>query len=377
VGLAALVRYDAGFMIFVALAVVLALSVALRTGPVRPRMRGAVTMLAPYVLGTSVVFLGATACYLAFAPLGAFIHDIFTFSIPHYARMRSMPFPSLRATVSSIDNVSVYLPIAVCAVAAWSLAADRARVADARRDWLIATFAVIAAAFYLKGLVRPSPVHLIASIIASIMVLAVMGPRAWRQGSALRIAVAILGVLAMASAAFAAAMTYAEREEQNSTVLARVRAVLAAPGGTAWCSTPPELRRIECLLLDPDREQAAQFVAQDTRPDERIYVGLTRHDKIFVNDIATYFAAGRMPATRWHHFDPGLQTSERIQRAIIDELEAGRVRYVILESSWDLVPEPNESSMSSGVHLLDQYIRDRYRLVRTFGEIFVLARDPG
>jgi hypothetical protein len=105
-------------------------------------------MLAPDVLGTSAVFLGATACYLAVAPIGAFIHDIFIFTIPNYARMRSMPFPSLRATIGSIDNVSIYLPIAVCAAAAWSLAADRANVAgrahgadapdgvERRRDWL-------------------------------------------------------------------------------------------------------------------------------------------------------------------------------------------------------------------------------------------------
>ncbi len=388
VGLAALIRYDAGFMLFVALAAVLALSAALRSGPARPAARDAAAMLVPYVLGTSAVFLGAAACYLAVAPLGAFIHDIFIFSVPNYARTRSMPFPSLRATISSIDNVSVYLPIVLCALAAWSLGADRSGMArrardanasdgvEARRDWLVATFALITAAFYLKGLVRPHPVHLIASIVASIILLAVMAVRAWRQGSAWRVAVAILGVLAMASATFAAVTTFAERNEQRATVLDKVRAVMHAPAGRqgSWCSTPPELARIKCLLLDLDREQAAQFVAQNTRPDERIFVGLTRHDKIFVNDVAMYFAAGRMPATRWHHFDPGLQTSERIQRAIIAELEAGGVRYVILESTWDLVPEPNESADSSGVHLLDQYLLDHYGLVRTFGEIFVLTR---
>jgi hypothetical protein len=87
-----------------------------------------------------------------------------------------------------------------------------------------------------------------------------------------------------------------------------------------------------------------------------------------------YFATARMPATRWHHFDPGLQTSERIQRAIIGEIESQKVRYVVLESTWDDVPEPNRSSQSSGVFLLDEYLRHNYRLVRQFGQIYVLVR---
>src|SRR5260221_12667747 len=84
---------------------------------------------------------------------------------------------------------------------------------EARRDWLVATFALITAAFYLKGLVRPHPVHLIASIVASIILLAVMAVRAWRQGSAWRIAVAILGVPATASAPLAPGPTFAPRTD--------------------------------------------------------------------------------------------------------------------------------------------------------------------
>src|SRR5258708_9981447 len=74
---------------------------------------------------------------------------------------------------------------------------------EARRDWLVATFALITAAFYLKGLVRPPPVHLIASIVASIILLAVMAVRPWPQGRPRRPAAPILRVLPPPAAPFA------------------------------------------------------------------------------------------------------------------------------------------------------------------------------
>jgi len=89
----------------------------------------------------------------------------------------------------------------------------------------------------------------------------------------------------------------------------------------------------------------------------------------------SYFAMDRMPATRWHHFDSGLQTSERIQREIVAELESQRVRFAILETTWDGIAEPNGSGRSSGVKVLDEYLRGAYSAVAQFGEIYVLERN--
>lgn len=93
------------------------------------------------------------------------------------------------------------------------------------------------------------------------------------------------------------------------------------------------------------------------------------------NDNVTYFAAGRLPGTHWHHFDPGLQTEADIQANIIDELEAGAVRYIVLNSEWNDVSEANDSSKSSHVFLLDDYTRAHYRKVRDFGSLQVLIRS--
>jgi hypothetical protein len=94
------------------------------------------------------------------------------------------------------------------------------------------------------------------------------------------------------------------------------------------------------------------------------------------NDLLTYFASDRLPATRWSHFDPDLQTRADIQTEMIQELDRPPVRYVVLESQFDSQVQPwNDSSKSSGVTLLDDYIRRNYRQVQEWGAISVWLRQ--
>jgi hypothetical protein len=113
------------------------------------------------------------------------------------------------------------------------------------------------------------------------------------------------------------------------------------------------------------------------RPGDTIFVGLSRHDRIFINDVFFYFAAARTPATKWYHFDPGLQTSAKIQTEMIGELQAATPEYVVLEADLENFSEPNESVVSSGVTLLDDFIRANYRPVQSFGTITVLKIKEG
>jgi hypothetical protein len=110
------------------------------------------------------------------------------------------------------------------------------------------------------------------------------------------------------------------------------------------------------------------------RQGERLLIGTARHDKIFVNDNMLYFAAQRLPATHWHHYDPGLQTRADIQNDMVAELEKQKVRYIVLLSEWDNVMEPNASALSSGVSILDDYIRLHYEIAARYGTISILTR---
>ena len=102
---------------------------------------------------------------------------------------------------------------------------------------------------------------------------------------------------------------------------------------------------------------------------------------MWINAVAVYFASGRLPGTRWHHFDPGLQTRADIQRLMIDDLRRNHVRWVVRDASWDDANEPNASFVSSGIKLLDQYLDSQYRPIARSGKVeFLLDRsepNPG
>jgi hypothetical protein len=143
---------------------------------------------------------------------------------------------------------------------------------------------------------------------------------------------------------------------------------------TTWCKIENPLTTGFCFLPEDDRIQTIEFIDSHTRPDQELYVGSTKHDRIFVNDNLTYFATQRLPATKWSHFDPGLQNNYDIQTQMVHELDVNAPPYIVLDSEYDLVREPNDSSKSTGVTLLDEYLHNRYQHIETFGEMSVWQR---
>jgi hypothetical protein len=133
------------------------------------------------------------------------------------------------------------------------------------------------------------------------------------------------------------------------------------------------LERTACFDLSPEAAQTVHYVQQHTASNDPVFVGLYRHDRIFVNDVTFYFVLNRPPATKWYHFDPGLQTSAAIQRVMIGELRLARPKLVVLTGRvWEDNREPNDSALSSGVTLLDDYIRQEYEPAATFGANTIL-----
>jgi hypothetical protein len=86
---------------------------------------------------------------------------------------------------------------------------------------------------------------------------------------------------------------------------------------------------------------AVRLLQEHTNDNEVVFSGLTRHDKILINDTMLYFVAKRQPATKWDLLAPGLQTTAAIQNEMVSELESKRPPFVVLESDWDNIKEPN------------------------------------
>jgi hypothetical protein len=153
--------------------------------------------------------------------------------------------------------------------------------------------------------------------------------------------------------------------------------VAPQPPLDGWCRDKNPLTRGECYVVDQDHIQTVEFLEAHTHRGDTLYVGLPQHDRVLINDNITYFATQRLPATKWSHFDPFLQNSVGTQEEMVADLERNRPPYVVLDSEFDAQKEPNGSSVHTGVHLLDDYIKQHYRWVKTFGEMAILERIPG
>jgi hypothetical protein len=136
----------------------------------------------------------------------------------------------------------------------------------------------------------------------------------------------------------------------------------------------PRLPLARGIVVPEDQRAALDFVRRQAAPGEAVFVGNLRHDRVQWNDIMFYFLVQRPIPTRYHHFDPGMTTTARVQQEIVEELRRNDVKHVVLFSGAELPPEPNRSAVP-GVSLLDEYVRAHYRPVYRGGRYQVLLRN--
>ena len=358
-GLTALFRYDVGFLLLAANLAAVAVTFCL-TGGVRDAARRFLPVAAAYAGGALLVFAPVAALFLAVSSPDPFVHDIVRFPLAYYGRMRSLPFPA----PTTAEGLVVYLPIVAIVLAIVELRESRqdraspAKASDRLVDLIV--FGSAAAAFLVKGVVRVSAIHMILAAVPSLVIVAMIVDRWSRAVGGRRHAGWALATFVIISGLGVAVVEL----PQLGTARDRTLAGWLVENGHAGDGCAP--------LLSEPYARVADYIMTHSAPDERIFVATGRHDKIFVNAVALYFAANRLPATHWHHFDPGLQTRADVQKEIIAELQQGKVRWIVRDHTFDAVVEPNESARSSNVTLLDEYLSKAYRPVFSAGQVEVL-----
>jgi hypothetical protein len=386
-GAASLVRYDTGIALLGIHACVISVAVYLRSTGTANRLRIFASTFWPYLLGFALLTVPPALYYFSVAPLAPLLHDIILFPSKYYHRSRNLPFPAI--DLKGLENLGVYLPIAIACMSLYILirsflqaggnAASRAESTprdDAWRGFLI-TFGLLLVVMYLKGLVRVSPGQVHLAVIPSLLLIAVLFQQRLAFPRPLRIAIDSLMLLSFVAAAWSS--LHEIRLEYVEHLSAAEWALSSAQGSAqktsaAWCKIDNPLTRGFCFLPEDDRIHAIEFISSHTRPGQSLYSGLKHHDRIFANDNLIYFATQRLPATRWSHLDPGLQTNYGTQTQMINELERNAPPYIVLDSEFDLTREPNDSAKSSGVTLLDDYIHDKYQPAETFGIMSIRRR---
>jgi hypothetical protein len=383
-GLTVLFRYDIGFLAFIAASAVLAVATWLRFSPHPARRRVTTRTLAVFCSGLAVVTVPVAITLAAAGAIPDLVFDVVTFSSQTYPRMRSLPFPGIDAISSDPEALAVYLPLLICAAAIPSIVAMSRRANLPQRDeteaqpgsvWTPVALLLLTLALYTKGLVRVSPTHMAMPIVTGICLLAVVSqPVAQRRWfGRVTIALALLTTAALT----APKLTYSLRLMRlNSAWAMQSAAWSAPPDNNAMpldsCRMPADLTVMDCFPVPPSVAATVRYVHQYTNGGDSIYVGLPRHDKIFVGDILLYFIAQRLSATKWYELNPGLQTTAQIQQRIIDEFQHNPPKMVVLVDAFSAVNEPNASAVSSGVHLLDDYIKDHFELAANVSPYAVL-----
>ena len=381
VGVAILFRHDLGAYTLIGCLVFFA-----RGGAAVPGDRDAGRRRLALRFGAGVLgVVGPVALVLLWVvPLHDLYVNLVRIPIVVYPQVRALPFPSLvdaasefvrQRSFNALGPPVVYLPLAatLAAIASEMLRRrdDTTSAAPPATALTLQLLLLLNVLFFAKGLVRVSPLHMGASLVVSVILVAATAARArhalWRNG--------LLGIGALACAGLVAKPFVSAGERIAHSGASTSEALLS----DRWISHAPMLcrdapvPRLRCLRVDKDRLTVARFLLEHGGRGQRVYIGTGRHDRLFLNDVTLYFAAEAVAPTRWHDLHPGVQTTRETQAAMIREFEASPLAYVVINTEWDDRQEPNDSARSNGVTLLDDWLRGRFRPVLQAGSLTVLA----
>ncbi|OGU14466.1 MAG: hypothetical protein A2X61_14430 [Ignavibacteria bacterium GWB2_35_12] len=120
-------------------------------------------------------------------------------------------------------------------------------------------------------------------------------------------------------------------------------------------------------------ENAINYIKNTVPINEKIFVGNYFHDRILLNDLMFYFLTDRDACTKYHELHPGVATTEKVQKEIVADFQKKDVKYIVLCENNEFV-EPNKSSLSSGVFILDKHIHANFELHKKFGTYQIWKR---
>jgi hypothetical protein len=390
-GASALFRYDTGVALLGIHCFAIIIAILFRLKGLSPRLRGFASTVWPYLLGFALLTLPPAIYFLSVVPLASLAHDIILYPVYYYNRARGLPFPGIQVT--SIENLGVYLPIPIVALSLFALVVPHGSGAGSKGPYtpqtrsrkaywqgFLVTFGLLTSAMYLKGLVRVSPVQMYLSIVPSLLLIAVLFEYRVSFPHIVRSCIVWLVWLSALAASWSTLHEVIQLRAQHLSVLERILSPSSTrlpDTQTRWCRLNNPLTEGFCFLPEDDRIHAIEFISSHTRPDQKLYVGVRNHDKIFENDNLMYFATQRLPATKWSELDPDLESRLDIQTQMVREFERNSPPYIVLDSEFESVHEPNDSTKSSGVTLLDEYIRNSYQFTETFGALSIWKLKHG
>jgi hypothetical protein len=344
----------------------------------------------PYWVSTSAVVLPACFALSRAVPRPLLYEAFVDFPLRIYPQFRSVPFALSTFSAPSADfghmdaqsllhllakfyavsiDVLVYsLPLLIpFLVTVFIIRNWPKRNAPGDKYWLAAGLTGFQYLLCFSLRVRPDAPHMIVAMVISLILFPWLLQALRISGMAPRVSrfVTLFLLLSVAILTFAGTETklvacwlYGNGVELQPLGLARATGITIPAGSSDG-------------MVD-----AVRYIQQRVPENQFIYVGTARHDRIFFNNAMFYFLSARDSATRYSELHPGVATTARVQSEIIEDLQRHAVTYVVLQGGIAADGgEPNRSSESSGVVVLDDFIHTRYEQVATFGNYMILRRS--
>jgi hypothetical protein len=324
-----------------------------------------------FAVPAAAVGLALYAPVVAAAGLGPSWDLLVRYPLLDFGDYQSLPFPldpgrgidlsSPAAVAASLARLGqVYLPLVLVAgvVAAALVLGLGAR---GRRDGPLLAVVVFAAGMVHYLLVRPDLFHTAPAAVMLCPLAAWALARRPAPGRAAGAAWAGAGLCGVALA-----WVVVDGLQGRWAALHERTAPLRLPVADGVRARPAQAADLERVVAAVQRRVPA---------GEPIYVATRRADLVTSGIPLLYVLAGRPNPTRYDIAAPGVVTSAPVQREIVRDLERARPRVVVRWTDpLTALPEPNRAGRSSGVTLLDGYLRRAYRPVERAGAFVVLAR---
>ncbi len=370
VGITTLFRQDFGFYIFVAIFLIIFLKqlssfTELNYGS---QLKSILIKESNFFIGIFLVILPTLIYFFHNSALTDLISDAILFPLIVYPKVRWLPFPKF-----TINNLIFYLPLVIFALTSVRLLVYswRANSKD-EKFWSMLLFLSLGIGLFNYLRVRTLLDHLFPVLIISVILFALLYDdfmkkfitkvsSLWQHSIWITTFLICLGLLYYSlnfmQPKLNSLISSSQKDDQVRLDIARAQGFY------------------DNSDFAQSQLSAIKYIQSKTEPEERIFVGKTRHDRIENNTVIFYFLSERHSATRYHELHPGLTTASEIQKEIIDEIRKYDVKYIVLwEGFKGKAGEPNESGKSSGVFLLDDFINENYKIEKDFGQYVILKR---
>lgn len=322
-------------------------------------------LMLPYIAGAALIILPLVAYFMLNVSLSELANQLFIFPLVDFPKVRDLPYPRLNWKPGVLPFYAPWLIYALALVIALVIMIRHWHDdAGYYRAWGIVMVAMFGLFGFNQARVRSDTIHTVHFFLVSLTLLPVLfrgwGSKASVPAQLITACAVVVGLIAVIDPINGYMQMLADRAAAAPALTPEARAAT--------------LPRAAGALVNPEQNFVVREIQRLTEPGESVYIGLDRHDKIFANDVMIYFLLDRQSPTRYHELHPGLVNTEPVQLEMIADLEKHQPRYVVTTSMFKWAMEPNDTSKSTDVKLLDRYLSKHYRYANTVGSYMLFKR---